>query len=195
MIQLAFTAFLGGLAGISVPIILHFIRKKPTEPVSFPSFMFLRKSVIVKQIRNNIRKWIVLILRCLALILLSLAFSWPYIPEFSKKSDSAVVFLWDNSLSMTAKPYSGGMRKKFMAMLSKTDSKNPALVGIVSDKTAWPPKFSSDPKTLIDFFEKNTPGYGISSFENAIRQADLKLRENPAKNKKIVLITDRQKHP
>lgn len=195
MIRFAFTAFLLGILGISIPVILHLIRKKPSEVTPFPAFRFLHKNFAAKQTRNNLRKWIILALRCLVFSLISLAFAWPYIPTFPEKPESATVLLWDNSFSMGAKSYSDEMISMARKVIRKADKSNPLLLGLVSGRTSWSPGFSGDEKKLEEFFRKNTPGEGSSSFGEAIFQADSRLREMPSKDKRIVLLTDWQKLP
>lgn len=195
MIQLAFTDFLFGVLGIGLPIILHLIRKKPTELTMFPAFQFLHKSIVSKHSRNNIRKWIILMLRCLAFILLSLAFAWPYLPNFARAPESITVILWDNSFSMGAKPYYEEMSAKALDLINQADNANPILIGLVSERITWSPKFSGDASAMADFFKKNIPGEGSSSFGTAILQGDAMLQEMSGKKKQIIIFTDKQKLP
>jgi hypothetical protein len=101
---LAFAGFLAGLAALSVPIILHFLRHKPTKNTPFPALRFLKATLARRAARNKLRKWLVLLLRCLCLVALVLAFCMPYIARFAQQPDEATVVLWDNSFSMQAAP-------------------------------------------------------------------------------------------
>ncbi|NOY75321.1 MAG: VWA domain-containing protein [Kiritimatiellaeota bacterium] len=193
--MLAFTGFMFGAIGLTVPVILHLIRRKPTEITKFPAFMFLRESVVAKHARNNFRKWIILLLRCLAFLLLSAAFAWPYLPNFAKIPKSATVLLWDNSFSMTSKSYFNEMKSSALKKISETDRSNPMLIGIIAGKTSWSPKFTGDSASLAEFLKKHLPGESGSRFDAALREADARLEEMPGKKKKIILFTDRQKLP
>ena len=195
MIQLAYAAFLTGAAAIAVPIILHFLRRKPTEEESFPSFMFLGASAQIAQKKNSLRKWLLLILRCLALIFLALAFAWPFIPAFDEKPASATVILWDNSLSMMAAPYSAELKKLALDEISKAGPKDPALVGIVGKRTVWSGKFSSKPEDLKAFFESSSNGLGSSSFKSALALADTRLQSVAAPKRRLIVVTDKQALP
>ena len=196
MISFAFAGFIAGSAAIAVPIILHFIKRKPTVPEPFPAFKFLYATVANKQNRNNIRKWLILLLRCLCLLCLSLAFAWPYFPNFAKKPDSVTVLLWDNSFSMQASPYREELEKKAVDLISKADDMNPILLGMVAEhSTKWSCKFSNKPESLLNFFKQMNRGEGSSRFEHSLKQADARLSMIPAANKKIILITDRQSLP
>ena len=196
MISLAFAGFIAGSAAIAVPIILHFIKRKPTVPEPFPAFKFLYATVANKKNRNNIRKWIVLLLRCLCLLSLSLAFSWPYLPNFAKKPDMATVLLWDNSFSMQASPYREELEKKALDLISQADNMNPILLGMVAEhRTKWSSKFSNKPENLLNFFNQMKKGEGSSRFKYSLKKADARLNMIPAKQKKIILITDKQSLP
>jgi len=96
--------FLAGIAAISLPIILHMIRRNTRKRVTFSSLMFLRTTVPRFRSRSRLENLPLLILRCLILCLLAFAFSRPFflravegdqIP-FGKR----VVLLIDTSASM-----------------------------------------------------------------------------------------------
>ena len=195
MIQFAFAAFLLGGLGAAVPIVLHFLRSKPTLVAPFPDFMFLKRTIVEKHTRNKLRKWIILILRSLAFAFLAAAFAWPYLPNFAKAPDSATVVLWDNSFSMTAKPYYNEMKAKTLDILRRAGAKRPTLLGVISKGVVWYPKFTGKGGDLVAFLERSVPGEGAGGFENALREADARLEEMPAADKKIILVTDRQKLP
>ncbi len=196
MIQFAFAAFMLGGLGAAIPIALHFLKGKPTVVSPFPDFMFLRQTLIEKHTRNKLRKWIILILRSLAFILLAAAFSWPYLPNFAKTPNSATVVLWDNSFSMAAKPYFNEMKAKALAILRQAGPKRPTILGLVAGGNAlWLPRFTGKGDELAAFLESGVPGDGSGSFETALREADARLEEMPAATKKIVIVTDWQKLP
>jgi hypothetical protein len=192
---LAFAGFLAGLAALSVPIILHFLRHKPTKNTPFPALRFLKATLARRAARNKLRKWLVLLLRCLCLAALVLAFCMPYIARFAQQPDEATVVLWDNSFSMQADPYAASLRDQCLKELATADPAHPMLLGVVSDKVVWSGKFSGNASELRSTFQAINPGEGTSSFETALRLADARLAVMPASVKKIVLITDHQALP
>jgi len=195
MISLAYALFMAGAAAIAVPVILHLLRRKPTEEEAFPSFMFLGASAAKAQTRNSLRKWIILALRTLAILFLALAFSWPYIPSFDKKPEEATVLLWDASLSMQTTPYAAEMKAKAKEIISKAGPKTPVLVAAVSKRILWSGKFSSDPAALQAWFNANCDSFGTSSFSYALAVADARLKDVEAPKRRIALVTDRQSAP
>ena len=70
-----FPFYLLGIAAIAAPIILHLTKRTPKEKVQFSSLMFLREAPLRLQRRSRLEQLILLALRCLALLLLALAFA------------------------------------------------------------------------------------------------------------------------
>jgi len=97
---------LGGLAAVGVPIAIHLINKFRVRETKWAAMRFLADSIKRSRNRMRIQDLLLLILRCLAVILLVLAFAQPVTREEVKASDyvdagplTAVVLL-DNSASM-----------------------------------------------------------------------------------------------
>ena len=70
--------FLAGITAISLPIILHMIRRHTRKRVTFSSLMFLRTTIPRFKNRSRIENLPLLILRCIALFLLAFVFSRPF---------------------------------------------------------------------------------------------------------------------
>ncbi len=96
--------FLAGITAISLPIILHMIRRHTRKRVTFSSLMFLRTTVPRFKNRSRLENLPLLILRCMILFLLAFAFSRPFFTRpvegnqipFGKR----IVLLIDTSASM-----------------------------------------------------------------------------------------------
>jgi hypothetical protein len=70
--------YLLGLSALSLPLILHLIRRTPKGSRTFSSLMFLSSSPPRLTRRRQIDNWLLLILRGLALLLLAVAFARPF---------------------------------------------------------------------------------------------------------------------
>ncbi len=97
--------YLAGLAAIAAPIIFHMIRRTPRGRIPFSTVMFLDPSPPRITRRKRIEHWLLLLLRGLALTLLALAFSRPFLrAAFETDADSSqgrrVAILLDTSASM-----------------------------------------------------------------------------------------------
>ena len=100
--------FLGGLALLAAPILVHLTRRDRKPPVPFPSLMFLGAVPHESERRRRIRNWPLLLMRCLALALLALAFARPFVDRAEARlappgtGGREVVILLDRSYSMAA---------------------------------------------------------------------------------------------
>lgn len=107
--------FLAGLAAIALPILLHLRKQRPKQNMQFSSLMFLEESTPVTKTRTKLQDIILLILRCLAIALLALAFSRPFFKENATNpfsQDTTLHYLLiDNSASMRGKPLEQAIAK------------------------------------------------------------------------------------
>ncbi len=98
-----FPLYLAGAAAIIAPILLHLRRRPPQDRVEFSSLLFLDAQTPVPVSKRRLENWLLLLLRCLALILLALMFSRPFIQSESTAAaspNSATLILLDRSASM-----------------------------------------------------------------------------------------------
>ena len=98
-----FPLYLAGAAAIIAPILLHLRRRPPQDRVEFSSLLFLEAQTPVPVSKRRIENWLLLLLRCLALILLALMFSRPFVQSESTAAaspNSATLILLDRSASM-----------------------------------------------------------------------------------------------
>ncbi|MCF7788178.1 MAG: VWA domain-containing protein [Prosthecobacter sp.] len=98
-----FPIYLAGAAAIIAPILLHLRRRPPQDRVEFSSLLFLDASTPVPVSKRRLENWLLLLLRCLALILLALMFARPFMQSESATAtsgDKATLILLDRSASM-----------------------------------------------------------------------------------------------
>jgi hypothetical protein len=98
-----FPLYLAGAAAILAPILLHLRRRPPQDRVEFSSLLFLDAQTPMPVSKRRLENWLLLILRCLALILLALMFSrpfWPSEQSVAASASRASLILIDRSASM-----------------------------------------------------------------------------------------------
>jgi hypothetical protein len=101
--------FLAGLAALALPVLLHLRKNRPKETVAFSSLMFFEDQPPITKRRSRLQDILLLILRCLALALMVLAFARPFFPA---KEDAPAppagskthFILIDTSASMRGEP-------------------------------------------------------------------------------------------
>lgn len=97
-----FPLFLVAGAAVLAPILLHLRRQPPNTRVEFSSLQFLLATPLVTTTRSRIERWLLLLLRCLALLLIAAMFSRPFFAqqETAPGQGRSVVVLVDRSASM-----------------------------------------------------------------------------------------------
>lgn len=97
--------FLAGLAGLSIPLILHLIRRTPRGQQRFSSLMFLSPTPPRLTRRSRLDQVLLLLMRLAVLALLAFAFARPFLRESSLLSladleQRRVAIVLDTSASM-----------------------------------------------------------------------------------------------
>ena len=70
-----------GLALVAVPVILHLIMRSQPKRLVFPALQFIKQRRDVNRRRLQLRHWLLLLLRCLAIALVAAALARPSVPS------------------------------------------------------------------------------------------------------------------
>ncbi|WP_116124986.1 BatA domain-containing protein [Lewinella sp. IMCC34183] len=99
-----FPSFLWALGLIAIPVIIHLFYFRRFKKVYFSNVRFLREVKEETSMRSRLRNLLVLLLRCLAVAALVLAFAQPFLPveDDALQGRKAVSIYIDNSFSMAA---------------------------------------------------------------------------------------------
>ena len=103
--QFVYPGFLFALFAISIPIIIHLFNFRRYKKIVFSDIRYLKQVIEKNQKQQNIKNWLVLLCRILAISFLVIAFAQPYLPYQQNKSvqkDKTVSIFVDNSFSMSA---------------------------------------------------------------------------------------------
>ena len=100
-------AFLGALALVGIPLLIHLIRRRKLKVVQWAAMEFLRQSQKKQRRRLRIEELILLLLRMLIIATAALAFARPVlralgVPLLSQNTHVYAVIVLDNSFSMDA---------------------------------------------------------------------------------------------
>ncbi len=101
---LLYPLYLLGALALAIPILLHLRKRPPKDRMVFSSLMFLDPQTPQRKSRSKLENLLLLALRCLALILLALLFSRPFMRDpnalASANAGDVRVVLIDRSASM-----------------------------------------------------------------------------------------------
>lgn len=100
-----FPAFLAALAVLAIPVVIHLFYFRRFKKVYFTNVRFLKEVKEETSNRRKLRNLLVLLMRCLAIAAMVLAFAQPYLPRAGavKQGQKAVSVFVDNSFSMAAR--------------------------------------------------------------------------------------------
>jgi len=189
--------FLAGLIALAVPVLIHLTQKTKKEPVPFPSLMFLSKVPFKTTRRQQIRNWLIFLLRSAAILILVVAFARPWL-RGSLASAAAlerareVVILLDRSYSMAldnrfdraldaAREVAGGLGPDDRASLV-----------LFSDRAEIAYQPMDDPSALAAAINRVEVGNGTTRFGPALSLAEQILEESELARREAVLISDFQ---
>ncbi|PYQ42609.1 MAG: hypothetical protein DMF77_12420, partial [Acidobacteria bacterium] len=191
-------AFLAGLALLAIPVLVHLTNRPRSETVPFPSLMFLQRIPYRSVRRQSLRHWLLFAMRCLAFVLLALAFARPF---FGGRGRAATVLagakvrvvLLDRSYSMG---YAGRWARALEAARRAVSEPGPQdRVALVLFDRA--PESSGEPSAdraaVLAALAAARPGFGVTRYAPALRMAQETLDASLLPRREIVLVTDFQK--
>lgn len=185
--------FLLGLAAVMAPIIVHLVRRTNAKRVEFPSLMFVRRVPQRTIRRRKLHNLLLLALRCLALLLLVMAFARPYFSggEAAGAKDRATVILLDQSFSTRYGNRFEQIKSKAKEVINRASNEKLSLVTFGQSYEVLSRFSTESAKTLatVDMLE---PGLSGSDYVQALRGAESLLKDSAVKNQRVVLISDFQ---
>lgn len=193
-------AILAGLAAVSIPVAIHLLNKFRVKIVPWAAMRFLAESLRKNERRLKLEDLILLLIRCLLVALLVLAFARPALKSLvagDRSGPVAAVVLLDNSASMGQ---SDGVQSRFdqakTAIRDWLDQRDPnslTALFLVSDRTE---PLIPTPQPDFALFRKNLERATLSGrgsdLAQGIRQAYQVLNAAPGKNREIRVYTDSQ---
>ena len=189
--------FLFGLSLLALPVLIHLVQKQVENGVRFPSLMFLQRIPRREKRRLVIRNWPLLLLRCLLLLLIVLAFARPLLDgERSAgaldpgRSDS--IILLDRSYSMRVADYWQQARDKALELVDEKGAQDRIGVILFDEEVEVLADLSEDATKLRSMLQGPAPGYRVTRYAAAVEQAARLLGGSNASRKRILLISDFQ---
>ena len=188
MISFLSPLFLLGAAAISVPILLHLLKRKPETRVKFSAVHLLRSAPVETTSQRRLRELLLLALRTAALLLLALAFARPFMAGAGAIASSGVTMVaLDTSLSMSAPGVFDRARQLAREAIRNAPSGN--VVGLVTfadqARVVTPP--SGDRAVAAAAVDASRPGFSSTRYRAALNAAADTFKGRPGR---IVVVTD-----
>ena len=191
--------FLAGLVALAVPIFVHLTHKERKDVVVFPSLMFLTKIPYQAVRRQRIRNWLLFALRCLAVILLALAFARPFLTRPAGAAPvrglgaRELVILVDRSYSMAYGDRwtrAVDAAKRAIASLGAGDRASLVLFDATATAATEP---TGDKAILTTAIDRVKPGAAVTRYEPAFKLAQRVLADSKLPRREVLLISDFQR--
>lgn len=190
--------FLWGLLALAIPVVVHLFQFRRYKKVWFSNVDRLSELQSESRRQSTLRRWLVLVLRCLALLFLVLAFAQPSLSggERTLRSGSTVVSVYlDNSFSMDNGTSDGTLleaakqKAREIAAAYRPGDRYQLLTGALGgDEFRWLSR-----EEFLDAVDAVTVGPASRRLsEVAVRQSDF-MRQSGAANRHAYLVSDFQR--
>ena len=101
-----------------IPILIHLFQLRRFQKVAFTNVAFLKKVTIQTRKSSQLKKWLTLLMRLLALACVIFAFAQPFTAsKTALNSEKETVLYIDNSFSMQAKGPNGPLLQRAQQQL------------------------------------------------------------------------------
>jgi hypothetical protein len=188
-----FPGFLAGAALVGLPVVLHLLRRRPRVTVRFPSLRFLGESALRDTRRNQLFRWLTLLLRCLAIVLLCAAFARPFWGKTPAAAARALVIALDNSMSQQAAGRWENTRRWCLEQLEELLPGDQAALLVMQPEPAWLVPMTGDLAHVRAALGAARPGYEKTRYARPLRLAGDTLAKTAAKDRILAWAADEQR--
>lgn len=189
--------FFIGVAALAAPILVHLVRRTRARKIQFPALVFVRQVPQRTIRRRTLQNVFLLLLRCLAILLLVIAFARPFFSGGSSARTTtaagATVILIDNSLSMRRANFFAEAQRRAEAAIDEAATDEQIALLSFDKRYAVIDRFTNDKNRLRTGAQSVTAGWDGTDYEQALRGAESLLSEVETSGpKRIVMISDFQ---
>jgi len=187
--------FLLGLLGVTIPLAIHLSRRQKAEKVIFSTIRFLKKTPQKMILFQQIRQWLLLLIRAAIIAMLAIAFARPFLSQTVFKqagwSPQSVVILLDISMSMRYGDTFDQAKEAVLEVLESLHTGDEAALVTFSDGTEKAKDLTTDLTQLAAFVRNlDSPGFKSTGYPPALRLADQMLRSARYPDKTVYLVSD-----
>jgi hypothetical protein len=191
-------AALAALAAVAIPVLIHLRRRPRNRPVPFPSLMFLDRAPIKSAERRRIHNWWLLALRALAIALVVLAFSRPFLTgeaavAATGSGPTEHVVLVDRSWSMEAPGRWDAARAAAADALRDPGPLDRFSLVLFDQGGDAPVRSAVEPAQVTRALDDMSPGAGGTRFGPGLKLAQTILEESELPAFRVVVISDFQR--
>lgn len=186
--------WLGALA-VAAPIWLHLRRKPEKDVLYFSALRFLEDEPVPRESPQQLRDFLMFLLRALAVVLIAAAFAWPYLrgPRPLEVSSSRVYIL-DNTLSNQAGDNFQHGRDEILKALGQAGGNIQIAVVELKRQPRAVVNFSDSREQAESALRALRPSHQRGAFLAAFNQANALLAQSLGQKKEIIIYSDNQEN-
>jgi len=188
--QFAKPELLYGLFAVIIPIIVHFFQLRRFKIEPFTNVIFLKKIKTNTRKSSKLKKWLILLLRILAISSIVIAFSKPYESNlFEENPEIEIVIYIDNSFSMEARGVKGPLLKRTIQELLSYELPS-ELITVFTNNNSYKNYTKKEFKKLLPKIDYTDTQLSI---KDVLTKADYLFSKKTKRAKYFILISDFQK--
>jgi hypothetical protein len=188
-----FPGFLAGGVLITLPVVLHFLRRRQKVLMVFPSLRYLGETALRDTRRHQLRRWATLLLRCLVIALLAGAFARPFWIASANKQRQAMVIAIDNSMSMQTTGRWEKAQSYALEQLAQLQAGDQSALLVMNPAPVWLVPMTDDLELVRAALKSAKPGFEKTHYANALRAGSESLAGQAAGTKTLVWMADEQR--
>src|SRR4051812_48156599 len=186
-----------GITAVAAPIVVHLVRRTRARKIEFPALTFVRQVPQRTIRRRTFRNLLLLILRCLAVLLIVIAFTRPFFSRRSAAQDNgangATIILIDSSLSMRREQMFANAVQRAASIIDESLTNERVAMMTFGDRYEVINRFTADKTQLRSNLKRLRAGWEGTDYEQALRGAESLLGElKTGGRKRVVMISDFQ---
>jgi len=186
-----------GLA-IAIPIIVHLTRKRKTKVLRFPSLRFLEKVPYKAESRRRIHHWFLLSLRALAILLIALAFSRPFVDRSAEAAAAGSgpterVILLDRSWSMGVGDRFAEAQDAAREAIGNLGPLDRVSLVVFAGGASAATRSQSDPARVRSAIDSTALVDEATRYGPALKLAQTILEESELPGRELVIVSDFQR--
>jgi hypothetical protein len=190
-----------GLAAAGIPLLIHLFQFQQPKTVDFSSIAFIQALEESAIRRMRVKRWLLLVLRTLAIISLVLAFARPTLTgqvasTVGGRANASIAVIVDNSLSMTLRSADGSYLQQAKTaarqVVEEMQSDDELFLGVTAGNTSTFAHFGTRSAALeaVDQISSET---GAEPLARTVRRAAARLEDARHVNKEIYILSDLQR--
>ncbi|MBV1924322.1 MAG: BatA domain-containing protein [Flavobacteriaceae bacterium] len=172
-----------------IPIFIHLFQLRKFQKVDFTNVAFLKKVTIQTRKSSQLKKWLTLLLRMLALACIIIAFAQPFTAsKIALNTEKETVIYIDNSFSMQAKGQEGPLLKRALQQLYEIPNSTQKINWFTNTevkKNVSVGDFKQDVLS-IDYTQKQL------NLSEVLLKANQLFSKNASSDKRLVMVSDFQ---